>query len=135
MTYGRIQFCILRPLPVFASAWKLSQPQPYLLTQNIKYTREPSGSRILLTRKSSKSSTEPPNIEKPSQASTLYPSTQGSESRMMSTRFTVLDFFLLQPVSSATQEIIFSNTARIVENAANDMNMKKRLPHSLPRGM
>lgn len=37
-------------------------------------------------------------------------------------------FFRLQPVSSIPQEIIFSNTARMVENAANDIKMKKRLP-------
>ncbi len=29
---------------------------------------------------------------------------------------------------------MFSNTANTVENAANDINMKKRLPQSLPRG-
>ena len=46
-----------------------------------------------------------------------------------------LDFLRLQPVSSIPQEIIFSNTARMVEKAANDIKMKNRLPHSLPSGM
>ena len=49
--------------------------------------------------------------------------------------FTRLDFFRLQPVSSIPQEIIFSYPARMVENAANDIKMKKRLPQSLPSGM
>ena len=55
--------------------------------------------------------------------------------RMIAMAFTRLDFFRLQPVSSIPQEIIFSNTARMVENAANDIKMKKRLPQSLPSGM
>ena len=54
---------------------------------------------------------------------------------MMAMAFTRLDFFRLQPVSSIPQEIIFSNTARMVEKAANDIKMKNRLPHSLPSGM
>ena len=54
---------------------------------------------------------------------------------MMAVAFTRLDFFRLQPVSSIPQEIIFSNTARMVEKAANDIKMKNRLPQSLPSGM
>ena len=48
---------------------------------------------------------------------------------------TKLDFFLLHPVNSIPQEMIFSNTARIVENAAKDINTKNRLPHNLPIGI
>ena len=33
------------------------------------------------------------------------------------------------------QLMMFSNTARTVESAANDMNRKNRLPHSLPIDM
>ena len=131
--YGFIQSCILSPLPVFASVLKLLQPQPYLVTQKSRYTSEPRGRNILLTRKSSTSRTAPPKISKPLQLQILYPSTQGSESAVMSTRFTSPVFFLLHPVSSILQHMMFSKTARTVESAANDINMKKRLPHNLPR--
>ena len=42
-----------------------------------------------------------------------------------------LDFF----VRSIPHETIFSNTASTVENAANDIKIKKKLPHSLPSGI
>ena len=89
----------------------------------------------MLTRKSSKSSTAPPNIANPSQLHRLYPSTQGMESKIIAIAFMKLDFFLLQPVNSIPQEIIFSNTARIVENAAKDIKIKNKLPHNLPIGI
>ena len=98
-----------------------------------RYTSEPRGRNILLTRKSSTSRTAPPKISKPLQLQILYPSTQGSESAVMSTRFTSPVFFLLHPVSSIPQHMMFSKTARTVESAANDINMKKRFPHNLPR--
>ena len=49
-------------------------------------------------------------------------------------QFTTLAFFLLQPVMSLVQEIRFSKIASTVENAANVINTKNRLPHSLPSG-
>ena len=57
------------------------------------------------------------------------------ESKIIAIAFMKLDFFLLQPVNSIPQEIIFSNTAIIVEIAAKVRNRKNRLPHSLPSGM
>ena len=65
----------------------------------------------------------------------LYPSTHGIESKVIAMALTKLDFFLLHPVNSIPQEMIFSNTARIVENAAKDINTKNRLPHNLPIGI
>lgn len=84
----------------------------------------------MLTRKSSKSSTEPPGSLRP--LNTLKPSTQGMESTMMAMRFTTTAFVRLQPVRSMAKERIFSNTAMIVEKAAKDMKRKKRLPQSRP---
>ena len=54
---------------------------------------------------------------------------------MISTRLTAQDFWRLHPVSSIPQEMMFSNTARIVENAAKNINKKNRLPQSLPSGI
>ena len=118
-----------------ASVVKFFQPQPYLLVQNKRYTREPRGKNRLLTKKSSKSSTAPPNTAKMSLLHKLYPRTHGTESRMMAIALIKLDFFLLHPVNSIPQEMIFSNTARIVEKAAKDINMKNKLPHNLPIGI
>ena len=58
--YTFIQGCTLRPLPVFASATKLSQPQPFLLVQNNTKINEPIGNNKLETIKSSRSSTPVP---------------------------------------------------------------------------
>ena len=41
-------------------------------------------------------------------------------------------FFRPAPVRSMPQEMMFSKTAKTVENAANAMNTKNRLPHSRP---
>lgn len=90
---------------------------------------------MLLTRKSSRSIIVPPNIEKPSHCKRLNPSTQGSERVEIRKKFIAEDFFLLKPVSSIVQQIIFSNTANIVERAAKDINRKKMLPHNLPIGI
>ena len=42
------------------------------------------------------------------------------------------DFLRLAPVSSMPQQMMFSNTASTVDNAANAMNRKNRLPHRRP---
>ena len=55
LKYGYKHRDTLGPLPVLASAIKLSKPQPFLLMQKRMYTREPNGNRQLLTRKSSRS--------------------------------------------------------------------------------
>ena len=62
----------------------------------------------------------------------LYPKTQGRDSAVISTRFTKQDFFLLQWNRSMPQEIMFSNTAKIVENAAKDIKTKNSVPQILP---
>ena len=53
--YPRIQFFTFKPLPVLASSLKLSQPQPFFVIQKNTNANEPSGNKILLTRKSSQS--------------------------------------------------------------------------------
>ena len=90
---------------------------------------------MLLTRKSSRSNTAPPKMENPSQLHTLYPRTHGNDKRIIPNRFTRLLFFLLHPVSSIIQDIIFSKTASTVENAAKVIKIKNKLPHSLPIGI
>ena len=65
----------------------------------------------------------------------MYPSTHGSDNKVITIKFIKLDFFLLQCVSSLTHAIIFSNTASTVENAANVINTKNKLPHILPNGI
>jgi hypothetical protein len=42
---------------------------------------------------------------------------------------------LLHPVKSLQQEIMFSNTAKTVDIAANVINKKKKLPHTRPNGI
>ena len=61
--------------------------------------------------------------------SRLNPNTAGIVSTSIITRFTIRDFFLLQSHSSTDIVIMFSNTAITVERAANDMKMKKNIPH------
>lgn len=47
-------------------------------------------------------------------------------------KLTATDFFLLHPAISINIATMFSNTAIIVESAANDIKIKKRVPHTLP---
>ena len=65
----------------------------------------------------------------------LKPSAHGSDSAMTNTMFTSTDFFLVQFQRSIPNDTIFSNTAIIVDKAANVMNMKNRIPHTRPPGM
>ena len=118
------------PDPVFASFMKLSHPQPYLVIQNKRYTSDPIGRRLLLTRKSSISIILFPPIENPAQS--VIPSTQGTARRISRTPLIRTDFFKEIPHISLANWIIFWNTAMIVENAANDMNRKNRAPQILP---
>ena len=77
-----------------------------------------------------------PRFDRPERRETVQEEDSGqSESRMMAIALIKLDFFLLHPVNSIPQEMIFSNTARIVEKAAKDINMKNKLPHNLPIGI
>ena len=74
-----------------------------------------------------------PGIVKPAQ--TLKPKIQGIESRAISVLLIMHDFERLQPKWSMPHAIIVSNTAIIVDNAANAINKKNKLPHSCPRGI
>lgn len=59
--------------------------------------------------------------EKPLQR--LKPRAHGSERIMIRKALTSTAFFLEQPNRSMANEIIFSNTAMTVDNAANTMNI------------
>ena len=128
--YVFIQGFTLRPLPVFASATKLSQPQPFLLVQNNTKMNEPIGNNKLETIKSSKSNTPvpEPNGSKPDHK--LKPSTHGIDNTNKPMPATTQIFLRDQPVMSCKQAKMFSNTAKIVESAANERNKKNKLPHN-----
>lgn len=64
------------PLPELASSIKFSQPHPRFCVQNIRYSKEPKGSRLFDTRKSSRSIMP---------ESTLKPRTAGMDSRRIFT--------------------------------------------------
>lgn len=65
---------------------------------------------------------------------TLKPSAHGNERTINNTKFTAHDFLRLHPVISIPQEMMFSKTAKTVENAANPRKRKNNPPHNLPRG-
>ena len=64
--------------------------------------------------------------------STLNPSTHGMLKIITRTAQTTTLFLRFQPNSSILNTIRFSNTAMIVETAANVRNRKNRLPHKAP---
>ena len=103
--------------------------------QKMTNINEPIGRIRLLTRKSSRSKKFVPLPSGSIKLSTLNPRAQGRESMKTAIQFTTLAFFLLQPVMSIVQARMVSNTASTVENAAKLINTKKRLPHTLPRGI
>ena len=65
----------------------------------------------------------------------LYPNTAGIERTATPIRFTRTHFFLSHSVASWVIFTIFSNTAITVDIAANDINIKKHVPHNLPLGI
>ena len=71
-----------------------------------------------------------PNGSNP--ARILNPRTQGMLSRMISTALTRTLLFLDQSNKSISKDMIFSNTATIVENAANVRNRKNKALHNCP---
>ena len=89
----------------------------------------------MLTKKSSKSRKLVPLPIGSIKLKILKPKAQGSESISKAIQFTILAFFLFQPVRSIAQARIVSNTARTVEKAAKLINTKKRLPQTLPSGI
>ena len=123
------------PIPVSASATKFSKPHPFFLVQNRTKSNDPSGRIFPDTRKSSRSMIFVPSPIGVIPESTLNPSTAGRESTDIPIRFIISDFFLFHPNISILIDMIFSNTAMTVDSAANDMNMKNSIPHTLPPGM
>lgn len=87
---------------------------------------------MLLTIKSSKSSTLEPAPKGVNPLHKLKPRTHGIDKIMMAIIFPITAFFLLHPVKSIAKEIIFSNTAIIVETAAKTINRKNKVPQILP---
>ena len=85
---------------MFASATKLSQPQPFLLVQNNTKMNEPIGNNKLDTIKSSRSSTPVPGPNGSKPAHKLKPNTQGSDNTNKPMPATMQIFFLLQFVRS-----------------------------------
>ena len=57
------------------------------------------------------------------------------DNRIIRTMLIAAVFLRLQPVRSMQQDMMFSKTASTVENAANAMNTKNRLPHRRPPAM
>ena len=87
------------------------------------------------TRKAARSSTALPSPKGIKPESTLYPSTQGSDSTRMAKKFTNTAFLRLQPHKSIPKATMFSNTAITVDSAAKLMNTKNSAPHTRPPAM
>lgn len=134
LIYPRIHRAIFHPFPSFASFIKFSQPQPYFVVQNNTKVKEPKGRIRLLTIKSSKSIMLLPIPIGCTDFHTLNPNTHGIEKQNRTIPLIRLAFLLPQPNNSTVQETRFSNTANTVDNAANDRNIKNKLPQTLPKG-
>ena len=85
--------------------------------------------------KSSRSRTVLPSPSGANPLHRLNPSTHGTDRMMMATMFHATAFLTEQPVRSVAKDMIFWNTAIMVENAAKDMNRKNMVPHILPPAM
>ena len=85
----------------------------------------------MLTIKSSRSRIVLPAPSGWNPLNRLNPNTHGSESRIITTRFTATALPLEHPVRSIANEMIFSNTAIIVDAAAKSIQRKKILPQIL----
>ena len=90
------------------------------------------GKRLLLRIKSSRSSTVLPSPRGAKPLHRLKPNTQGTDKRMMTTILQMTAFLMVHPVRSVAKDMMFWNTAMMVENAAKDINRKNRVPHILP---
>ena len=95
--------------------------------QQIK-TLLPIGRRLLLRIKSSRSRTVLPSPRGAKLLQRLKPSTQGRDKRMMAAMLQRTAFLRVQPVKSVAKEMMFWNTAIMVEKAAKDINRKKQCP-------
>ena len=94
--------------------------------------RLPRGRMLLLTRKSSRSSTQVPLPRGSKPLQILKPKTQGRDSRIMPITAKGMRRRRSPPVSSQMLEIIISNTAITVDIAAKSMKRKKRVPQIRP---
>ena len=65
----------------------------------------------------------------------LNPNTHGRDRMIISTMLKRTARLRVQPQRSIPNETIFSNTAMIVDSAANDMNTKNNAPNSRPAGI
>ena len=90
---------------------------------------------MLLTRKSSRSSTPEPFPNGINPLHTLNPRTQGMESTATTTILTITAFFRLHPVKSMAKDKMFSKTAITVDTAAKIINKKNKAPQILPPAM
>lgn len=118
------------PLPVLASAMKLSQPQPNLLQQNRARTSEPRGRMVDDTMKSQKSSQVVPAANG-SNLNTLNPSAVVKASRKIVIPHTRHPFGLDQPVRSLIIARMFHiHRARLT--SLQNHKHENRLPHIRP---
>ncbi len=124
--YPRIHFWIFMPFPVLASSVKFSSPAR-LETQKSRYTREPSGSRMCLPEIFKVENCAAEYLE-PVPGPYIVSKYAWQRQKDDGDGIYKTGFFSAPAVSSIPQEIIFSNTARMVEKAANDIKMKNRLP-------
>ena len=90
------------------------------------------GNIMLLTRKSSKSKMVLPCPRGWNADHRLNPKTQGRDKAVIAIKFARQDCFLLQCNKSMPQELMFSNTASMVENAAKVIKTKKSVPQIWP---
>ena len=103
--------------------------------QNNRKIKDPSGSRLLLTMKSSKSIIFVPAPNGVMFCNRLKPRIHGSDSTMITTALMSDDFFTDTFVRSELKPIIFWKTAMTVESAANAINRKNSDPHSCPKNI
>ena len=92
----------------------------------------PIGRRLLLRIKSSRSRTVLPSPRGAKLLQRLKPSTHGRDKMMMAAMLQRTAFLRVQPVKSVAKEMMFWNTAIMVEKAAKDINRKNSVPQILP---
>lgn len=92
----------------------------------------PIGRRLLLRMKSSRSRTVLPSPRGAKLPQRLKPSTHGTDRMMMAAILQRTAFLRVHPVKSVANEMMFWNTAMMVEKAAKDINRKNSVPQILP---
>jgi hypothetical protein len=94
--------------------------------------KDPKGSNVELTIKSSRSRIPDPGPKGWICERTLKPNRQGRERTMMTKQLMMVAFFLVTWCASIQKLTMFSNTAMRVLKAAKLMNIKNRVPQILP---